>query len=182
MQQTLRFNALMVLSGLLFISHSYGQAPYTSALEGQYQGHFNIGKCDVSSITAKVRMSTSVGEPTVYLNVKWHNGSGSASNCLANERFTPFIKIYSNYASRYFYILADGAIGIIPDGNGSWGSDPLAASPGWGQLFVKDPPYRTTSNSFDFVPADYAKTLWKSGFSISAVVLMNGSGRLYSIQ
>jgi len=172
------------LAVLLFVTvlsciYVYGQAPYTSALEGQFKGYFTIGKCDVSSITAKVRLSTLAGEPTVYVNIRWRNGSGSSSDCLGNEKFNLFVKIYSNYSSSYFYIPADGAIGLIPEGDNTWGQNPLAGSPNWDELLAKDPLYRTRDGSYDFVSADDAKSVWRYGFALSAVVLMDESGRLY---
>lgn len=167
----------ILTSGLL-----YGQAPYTSALEKQFEGSFTIGNCNVSSITSKVRLSTLVGEPTVYVNIKWRNGSGSSSDCLDNEKFNLFVKIYSNYSGSYFYIPADGAIGLIPDGDNTWGQNPLAGSPSWDELLAKDPLYKTQNGGYNFVSADYAKSVWKYGFALSAVVLMDKSGRLYYIK
>jgi hypothetical protein len=169
---------LSILSTVLL----YSQAPYTSALEKEYQGSFTIGKCDVSSITSKVRLSTLVGEPTVFVNIKWRNGSGSSSDCLGNEKFNVFVKVYSNYSSSYFYIPADGAMGLIPDGDNTWGQNPLAGSPSWHELLAKDPVYRTQNGSYNFVSADYAKSVWKYGLYLKAVVLMDKSGRLFHIQ
>lgn len=181
MQPKLFLRTFLVLVIVLSSMYMYGQAPYTSALEKQFQGYFTIGNCNVSSITAKVRLSTLVGEPTVYVNIKWRNGSGSSSDCLANEKFNVLVKIYSNYSSSYLYIPADGAIGLIPDGDNIWGSNPLPGSPDWDELFAKDPPYITTSGSFNFVSADYAKSVWRYGFALSAVVLRDKSGRLYYV-
>jgi len=119
-----------------------------------------------------VILSILAGEHTLFVNIKWRNGSGSSSDCLDNEKFNVLIKIYSNYSSSYFFILADGAIGLIPEGNNTWGKNPLADSPSWSELLIKDPPSNNPNNNYDFnfVSADYAKTIWRYGFAISAVV------------
>lgn len=182
MQSKLFLKPSLLLLTIVSSVMLYGQAPYTSALEKEYQGSFTFGKCDVSSIISKVRLSTLVGEPTVYVNIKWRNGSGSSSDCLGNEKFNLFVKVYSNYSSSYFYIPADGAIGLIPDGDNTWGQNPLAGSPSWDELLAKDPIYRTQNGSYNFVSADYAKSVWKYGLYLSAVVLMDKSGRLFHIK
>jgi hypothetical protein len=175
----------LTFAGFLIIITSYAQAPYKSALEGEVTNSsgFSLGNCGVSKISAKYSISTLVGEPTVFVNLKWKNASNSSTDCLGNESFNVLVKIYSNYSSSYYYILADGAIGLIPNGDYTWGENPLAGSPNWDKLLIKDPIFRNPNRNYEFtfVAADYAKSIWQYGFSVSAVVLYK-SGREYYIK
>ena len=151
----------------LFISFSiFGQKPYSEPLEGEYDASpYSIGDCKISSMKFKYYLSTLSGEPVIYINLKWQNGYSTDIDCLSDVSFELFIEVY--IADRYLtlYIPAQGSFGLIPKGDNTWGANPLAGSPDWDRLFLKYEPRNAFANydDSDYIEADYAKAIWKSG-------------------
>ena len=149
----------------------YSQRP---TAEGEVQkGWFTLGQCSVASLTAKYRLSALVGEPTVFVNIKWQPSSGSTDDCLGNENFHTFLKIYANIYSSYYYILADGALGVIPKGNNTYGYNPIPGSPDWDQLFMRNPSKNRNTNDWDYISADQAKYIWRNGLQVTGIEFKN---------
>lgn len=183
-------NHLLIRSGLavgalLWTISACCQAPYKSALEGEMEKHglFTHGSCKLYSLTAKYRLSTSVGQPIVYFNIKWQAGRNVAPDCMRSEFVGFWLKIYSDYGQAYFYIPVNGAMGTIPLGNDTWGNNPLAGSPNWGKLMMADPPTRNPNknNQWNFVPEERAKTIWKWGFRVVDAIVVDRQDQQYYI-
>lgn len=170
---------------LLFIiiiftcSISSSQKPLLEPLEGQFTKSFGltIGKCKISSMSVKYSLSTIVGEPTIYTNLKWVSTNSNYINCLADEKFEIFIQVYVSDGT--YYIPAQGSFGLVPKGDASWGNNPLSGSPDWDELFLTD---LSSVRAFDeknrnYLSAENAKYYWKSGkFRVAGIVLLEENG------
>ncbi len=184
MQNKVLLNLSLVLLSALVTTFCFGQKPYKEPLEGQLHRYssFTIGTCEVSDVTAKYRLSTTVGEPTVFLNFKWKATSSAKLDCLDSESFEAFIEVYIGYTK--YYIPAAGALGTIPKGDNTWGNDPLSGSPSWSELFLPSLNGITPGNSRNrnYVSEDIAKGYWQSGaFRVTGVVFLDKDGNKNSI-
>lgn len=148
----------------------YSQRPSVSEVKGELSnGSFTLGQCNVASLTAKYSLSTLVGEPTIFVNIKWEPSRNSADDCLGNENFHTFLKIYSYQTSSYYYILADGALGVIPKGNNTYGYNPMAGSPNWDELFMRYPSKNPNTNDWNYISAEQAKRIWSYEIQVSDI-------------
>ncbi len=175
MQPRLFLKPSFVLLSLLFTCVSFGQRPFSEPLEGQCKSIFGgtIGKCKASSITFKYRLSTLSGEPTIYTNMKWENTYGTSTDCLSDGEFQTFIKVQVIYTS--YWIPAQGSFGLVPKGDNTWGKNPLAGSPNWDELFLKSEPSKNSSENF--IDADEAKGIWKSGsLRVLGILIIDKNG------
>ncbi|MFT3948565.1 MAG: hypothetical protein QM763_16500 [Agriterribacter sp.] len=176
---------LLLLASIITACSSFGQKPYKEPLEGEVRrgSSFTIGNCNLSTLTAKYRLSTYMGEPTVYLNFKWSAANSNDNDCLSGEIFEAFIEIYVSYSDKY-YIPAAGAMGTIPKGNNTWGNDPLPGSPNWNELFLPSLNGITPGNSRNrnFISGDRAKNYWQSNtLRVGGIVLVDAQGSQYRI-
>lgn len=177
MQPKLFLRPSLVILSLLITCFTFGQKPFSEPIEGQVNPIFagTIGKCKASSITIKYRLSTIVGEPTIYTNLKWENAYGTAIDCLSDGDFEIFIHItmFGQYTD--YWIPAEGSLGLIPNGDNSWGMNPIPGSPSWDELFLKSEPSKDSERNF--LSADYAKAAWKSGYlRVKGILLIDKNG------
>jgi hypothetical protein len=171
MKKVLLFPILFYL--LLSTNNAVAQKPCPDNLEGQVGAHYITAfSCYVTNIYVKYRLGCMVGEPTVYFNIKW-DGKSSTDECLANENFELYLK--ANTSSGSFYIPTGGSNALnIGNGNGQWGSNPLAGSPNWDKTFKQ-------SINGNFLDAERSKKIWKYGFSIAAAFIVTSSGKIIEL-
>lgn len=179
MQYKISLNLSLALLSTLATVFCFGQKPYKEPLEGELHRYssFIVGTCEVSDITAKYRLSTTIGEPTVFLNFKWKATSSGQLDCLSDESFEVFIEVYIGYNK--YYISAAGALGTIPKGDNTWGNDPLSGSPSWSELFLPSLNGITpgSSRNRNYVSEAIAKGYWQSGnFRVGGVVFLDAKG------
>lgn len=152
---------LNILLLLTIVNVALSQKPFSEPLDGQFKNGYGgtIGECKTSSITFKYHLSTLVGEPVIFTNFKWENAYGTSLDCLSGEEFQIYIKVRVIYTS--YWIPAAGTGGLVPKGDDNWGHNPLSGSPNWDELFLKNEPSKNSTE--DFISADEAKAIWKSG-------------------
>lgn len=176
--------SVILLTGL-FALPGIAQKPFSEPLEGQFHSYstFSVGSCRTSEMTVKYRLSTIVGQPTVFLNLKWKAYSVSNDDCLNEEPFEMFIEVLVN--GGYVYIPASGALGATPKGDNTWGNNPLAGSPDWDELFLQTIGgiKAGKNDKRSYVDADIAKSYWKSGYmKVTSVVMIDKNGDKHSIR
>ena len=171
---------LCFLICLFSASLAIAQKPFSEPIEGQVASIFGgtIGDCKASSITCKYRLSTLVGEPTIFTNMKWENAYGTAVDCISEGDFEIFIyvTVFGQYTD--YWIPAQGSFGLVPKGTNTWGENPLSGSPNWDELFLKSAPTKAFQNSGrEFITSDLAKSIWKSGYlRVKGILLVDKNG------
>lgn len=153
------------------------QGYFGNPLEGETSGTFTHSSCKVSEFTLKYKLGVLVGEPTVYLNIKWKAGNGSPIDCLSNERFEIFLKIQPHNTGIHYYLPIKGGIGLIPKGDNTWGYNPIAGSPDWDELILSS---RPSNKDVSYLKKDYAKSIWKNGLTVTNVIFLFSDGSDYT--
>jgi hypothetical protein len=166
---------------ILFIAMNsykgFAQKPYTNKLEGSLTTNdIQATDCQVRSLTLGYRLGTIVGEPTVYLNVKWE-GRSDDSECFSDERFKVFLNI--GMGGLAYYVNAGGSAEmIVGKGNNEWGNNPLAGSPNWDKVICKN--ISQNPRELNYISAEEAKRIWKAGFNVHGAKLVTRSGKVIS--
>ena len=166
-------NALIIFFSFILCFQAYSQRPYRSPLEGELQrSNWTIGKCAIASLTVKYSLSTIAGQPTVFTNIRWKPTTSLGEDWLANENPHLLLQIYSGQTSSYYFLPADGALGLIPKGNNTYGYNPISGSPNWDQLFTRTATKNPNTNDWNFISADEAKRIWSHDFQVSGFILV----------
>ncbi|TSJ36608.1 hypothetical protein FO440_22540 [Mucilaginibacter corticis] len=145
------------------------QAPYKTMLKGtQSVTQSNIGGCAIRTMDVGYRLSTLVGEPVVYITLKWE-GVTSNSDCLSGQSFGIFLNISAGGFSRY--LDAGGSADMkVASGNNQWSENALAGSPNWDKLITEQP---DVSGKVKYMSAENAKVIWKKGFNVVGVKIVS---------
>ena len=173
---------ILGLLGFVFSATCLGThilAQSQSPVEGviDKSSSFNFGDCAVSRMSIKYRVSTIVGEPAIYSNIKW-KGLSENDNCLSGQKFLIFLKV--GMGGYMYYLSAGGSYGmIVGRGDDKWGNNPLSGSPNWNKLFTKD--ITGNTSNLKYITDQEAKLVWKTGFRISGAVLVTSSGKIIDL-
>jgi len=166
-------SACLLLFCILIVQNGFAQKPYKDKLEGLLtQNDVYIDDCHLESVTLGYRVGTTLGEPYVYLNLKW-KGLSVSDDCLTDKKFVVFLNIGGGGYS--FWLRAGGSADmVVGPGDNKWGTNPLAGSPNWNEVITKNVDYNR--KSLEYVSAEDAKALWKRGFGVVGAKLVTPSG------
>jgi hypothetical protein len=163
-----QFKKLVIFSFYSFFFISYN-AFSVGESEGQLsRSNIMAGSCNIATITAKYKLGTLFGEPTVNGNFSWDAGDNTPADCLHYSTNIAF-KIQSGTAHGYIYINP-----VVPDSGNGFGSN-NTGSPNWNKLICGlGNGYRDSC-----VTSEQAKAFFTNGYIITEFFIVGQDGAVY---